>query len=102
MEAEGMTSLIDDFFTCELVSPSPKYDYGVLAGLKELLPDDIISLAYTPEHAEITQIAAKWDARKFKTFAKYGSEVAAIIEKAIIPGRPYLRIQLKEKGTCRE
>lgn len=94
MQAEGATAIPHENLSCELKAPSPTYDLGKLNALRELLPADVIQTAFTPAHMEM--VPDRWDARRFKTWAKYGSEVAKVIESSKIPGTPRLVIKAKE------
>ena len=94
MKAEGATAIPHERLTCELKAGSPDYDYGKLNRLRELLRDDVIQTAWTPAHLEM--VPDRWDARTFKTWGKYGNDVARVIEEATIPATPVLRIGRKE------
>ena len=95
MEAEGATAIAHPTLTCELKAPTPTYDYGKLHGLAELVPPDVLATGYTPPHEETVTVPERWDARVFKTWAKYGAGVARVINDAAIPGTPRLVIKSK-------
>ena len=97
MEADGASSIAHETLTCELVYPSPTYDYGKLRALAELVPPHVLAEAFWPEHEEVLIVPDKWDARVFKTWAKYGHAVQEVISAAAIPGTPRLRIKPKEE-----
>ena len=97
MEADGARSIAHETLTCELVYPSPTYDYSKLRGLAELVPPHVFAEAFWPEHEEVLIVPDKWDARVFKTWAKYGHAVQEVIAAAAIPGTPRLRIKPKEE-----
>ena len=87
------TAIFDEDYTCTLETGTPTVDLGIMAGLKELLPPEILAEGYTPEHQE--PVAERWDLRKVNVWSKAGGEVARVIEEAKIPGRP--RLVVKEK-----
>jgi len=73
----------------------PTYDYGLLVALKEEVSDEILFTGYTPAHEEIITVPEKWDMRVVKTWRKYGSNIGAILDMAIIFGQP--KVVVKEK-----
>lgn len=99
LEARGATVLPHPDLVVKLEYPSPTYDVGKLAALREHLPEELLleTRAWTPEHVETVMVAEKYDARVFRGFGrKFGDEVAAIIEGAKLPGGPP-RLRITEK-----
>ena len=85
------------FDILDILALAETYDNGKLAALRELLPPEEIARAYTPAHEETRQVPESWDARVFRSWGKYGKDVAAIIERATIPGAPRLSIKAKKE-----
>lgn len=99
LEARGATELPHPDLVVKLEYPSPVYDVGKLAALREHLPEALLleTRAWTPEHVETVMVAEKYDARVFRTWgAKYGVEVKAAIDAARMPGGP-ARLRVTEK-----
>lgn len=99
LEARGATELPHPDLVVKLEHPSPTYDVGKLAALRELLPEELLleTKAWMPEHVETVLVAERYDARVFRTFGrKYGDEVGAVIEGAKMPGGP-ARLRVTEK-----
>lgn len=99
LEARGATELPHPGLVVKLEYPSPSYDVGKLAALREHLPEELLieSKAWTPEHLETNLVPERYDARVFRTFGKkYGDAVAQIIESAKLPGGP-ARLRVTEK-----
>ena len=89
MEAAGATQLAAEGY--EIVDKGSKvYDHNHLMLLLETLPKSVTDTAFTPEHEDITIVAASWDMRKVQHWGKkYGTEVADIVSKAttLLPGK---------------
>ena len=99
LEARGAMELPHPDLVVKLEYPSPVYDVGKLAALREHLPEDLLleTKAWTPEHLETNLVPEKYDARVFRTWGKkYGDEVGAVIEGAKLPGGPP-RLRVTEK-----
>ena len=97
MEADGATAIAHETLTCELKTPSPKYDFGVLRGVAELVPPDEWAKGFTPAHwSEPVWVEDKFNLVKIKPLAKYGDAVAKVISDAAIPGTPRLVIRRKD------
>lgn len=91
LEARNATELPHPDLVVKLEYPSPTYDVGKLAALRELVPLELLleSGAWVPEHEEIIHVSEKYDARVFRTWGKkYGDDVARVIEGAKLPGGP--------------
>ena len=97
MLADGATVLPDARYICELKTPTPKVDYAKLHALRELLPPDVIAEGYMPTHEETVLVPERWNMVQVNAWGrKYGTEVAAVIEGAKIPGEPRVSIKRKE------
>jgi len=81
---------------CILKYPSPTYDYGLLAALKEKVSDEVLYEGYTPAHEETVQVKESWDMRTVKTWRKYGKLIADIIDRAVIFGQPRVSVKVKK------
>ena len=75
------------------------FDRDALAPLRELVPPDALGKGYTPAHAETVQVAEKWNMQQVKVWAKYGGEIAAIIERASKVMNTGLMVKVKKKVT---
>jgi len=81
---------------CILKHPSPTYDYRLLVALKEEVSDQILFTGYTPAHEETVPVKESWDMRVVKTWRKYGSNIGAILDMAVIPGQPRVQVKVKK------
>ena len=95
LEARGATELPHATLEVKLIYPSPNYDISTLRRLYEELPKEVVDQAVTPAHDKTIHVPEAWDARKFKSFAKFGADVHAIIEAARLPAPPKLRVRPK-------
>jgi len=95
MEERGATAIPDEHYEVRLKEGSPTWDYGILGQLREIIPPDELAKGYTPEHEQTVMVPESWNMTKIKPLAKYGNDVATIIERARIPGRARLSIQPK-------
>ena len=77
--------------------PSPKYDYGVLRAIAELVPPDEWAKGFTPGHDETVWVEDKYNLTHIKPLVKYGAAVAQVIADAAIPGTPRLVIVRKKE-----
>ena len=97
MEATGASEIPHPTLECKLVQAAPTYDPSILRQLYELLPREVVDEVMTPAHEEVMVVPERWDARRFKGLAKYGSEVAGVVLKARLPsGPPRLRVAEKK------
>ena len=97
MEANNQRELEHPDLTVRLEIPSPKYDYGVLNTLGELLEPATIATARTPAHEVTTIVPESWDGRVLQRWPKrYGTKVAEVLERAKLPGGPP-RLRVTEK-----
>ena len=72
-----------------------RYDYGVLAALREITsPDDLIG--YTPEREVTKTEPERWNMTQGKTLAKLSRLHADIIEDAKIYGDPQIKFNEKK------
>jgi|TARA_Y100000310_G_scaffold343146_1_gene449433 hypothetical protein len=89
MESLGATQLAAEGY--EIIDEGKKvYDFNRLVALREILPDSVISEAFTPAHEETIDVADKWDMRKVQHWPKkYGHDVADIVGRSttILPGK---------------
>ena len=89
MEANNQRELEHPGLTVRLEIPSPKYDYGVLNTLAELLEPETIATARTPAHEVTTTVAESWDGRVLQHWPKrHGTKVAEVLERAKLPSDP--------------
>ena len=95
MQDDGATALPHPEYDVALTY-RPTYDYGKLAGLRELVPQAEIDRAFVPEHKETVTVKDRWDMRKALTFKKFGREVEAVLDGARVMGEP--KISIKPKG----
>ena len=92
MDAEGATQYPHPNYEVKLTR-AKTYDYGKLAALRELLPPEEISKAWTPAHQKLVDVPESWDFRVARTWGRYGKDVQDVIERATIPGAPRLSIK---------
>jgi len=96
MEKRGATVVRTDEGEAKLSTPV-SYDYGILAGLREITgPDDLVG--YTPEHEEVRQVPERWNMTVAKTLAKLSHAHREIIEDAKIYGRSKIQFKAKRGG----
>ena len=97
LEQRNATELFHPDLSCKLVRPTPTYDLGMLASLRELLPPGVIDSAFTPAHDEVDHVPDQWDMRTCRSWGKkYGTNVAAVLERAEMPSGP-TRLKITEK-----
>ena len=94
--SNGATSIPHSTLDISFKVPTPKYDYGKLNNLKELLPEEVWSEAYVEPYTHEITDPEKWDMRKVKKFLKYGGEIAYIIESCVLNQMP-TDINIKRK-----
>jgi hypothetical protein len=99
MEAEGASAIPHDTHLVSFTPGKPTYRYDILAGLREILPPEVIEKAWMPEHEETVTVPEKWDIRVVNGFTKYGTEVQAIIGRARLDGPLRLKIAQKKEPT---
>lgn len=89
MEALNATQLAVDGY--EIVDKGKKvYDYNRLLPLREILPNSVVTEAFTPAHTQQVEVADDWDMRKVQHWPKrYGTEVGEIVSAAtsVLPGK---------------
>ena len=96
MEKRGATVVRTDEGEAKLSTPV-SYDYGILAGLREITsPDDLVG--YTPEHEEVRQVPEKWNLTQAKTLSHLSRQHREIIENAKIYGRSKIQFKAKRGG----
>ena len=99
LEVRGARELPHPELVVKLEYPSPVYDVGKLAAMRELVQEEVLleTKAWTPAHPETIMVPEKYDARVFRSWGKkYGYEVAAVIEGAKLPGGP-AKLKITEK-----
>ena len=99
MEQDGARVVYHPDLLCEIRMPPPAYDTNKLAGLKELVAPEVLARGYTPEHTEVVTIREHWDARVFKSWGRYGTEISKAINDAVLPSRGKVSIKRKEPKT---
>ena len=87
------TRIASGTLDCRIERGKATVDLGVMEGLKELLHPDTITKGFIPEHDETIHIPAKWDLRTVNSWRSHGEDVAAILDKAIIQGTPYIKVR---------
>lgn len=95
MTERGATAILDPFFECKLETPAT-LDAELLRPLAEHIPPDEWTRGFTEAHQETVDVPARADLRTVKSWAKYGAEVAALIERAKVPGTPRVKITPKK------
>lgn len=98
MKADRATAIPHKDLTCELVNPTPKYDYSKLRGLAELVRPEELAKGFTPAHEETVLVPDAWNMTKIKPLMKYGEAVRLVIEGAVLPAEPQLRIKRKAQS----
>jgi hypothetical protein len=94
MDAKGAEIVKTDSGTAK-ISRSVSYDYGILAGLREITsPEDLIG--YTPEREVTKTEPERWNMTQAKTLAKLSSQHRAIIDNAKIEGAAKIKFQPKK------
>lgn len=81
------------------VTRQATYDYGILAGLREITSPDDLKGIYTPSREEVRRIPERWDMAKGRKLLKLGNDHAGIIEDAKIYGSP--KVKIDQKGEAR-
>ena len=93
MQERGASVVKTEAGTAKLSTPVT-YDYGILAGLREITgPDDMIG--YTPEREVVKVEPERWNMSQAKTLANLSHAHREIIEGAKIYGDP--RVKFSEK-----
>jgi len=96
MQQRGASIVKTEVGTAKLSTPVT-YDYGILAGLREITgPDDMVG--YTPEREVLKREPEKWNMTQAKTLAALSHSHAAIIEDAKIMGSPKVRFERRKDG----
>ena len=92
------TVMADGAYEARLEYPTPTYDRERLRDVLELVPEDVRAKGYEAAHTETVEVDVpdRFDMRQVKTWPKYGSQVAAILEDAKIQGEPRLKVSRKE------
>jgi len=98
MEARGATAIDHPNYEVMRKEGTPSWDYGKLAGLRELVAPGELAAGFTPEHDEIVHVPDAWNMTRIKPLVKYGGNVAAIIKGARLPGRMGLSIKRKREA----
>jgi hypothetical protein len=92
MEARGATAIDDPDYVVTLKEGSPTWDYGKLAGLREVTSPEQLEGSYFPEHPETRVVPEKWNMTKAKTLGRFGSVHTDILARARITGPRRLKI----------
>lgn len=96
-DARGAKVIFTERFTAELES-NVTYDQSRFTPLLELLPEEGVKDAYTPEHPVTQTVPAKWNTQKVIKWAnKIGGKALNIVAEARLEGAP--RVKLTEKAT---
>jgi hypothetical protein len=95
LQERGATRLDHPTLEVQLVTPSPTYDWNTLRRLAAVVPPEELAKGFTPAHQEVVMIPDKWNLTKIKPLIKYGNAVVEIINAAMIPGTPRLKITAK-------
>ena len=82
-----------------LAKGSPKTDNDKIQAIwalaeKRGISPEMMAKAYTP--ARMVEVPAKWNRTHLKTLAKYGDDVAKVIEDSAIYGTPTIKIERKK------
>ena len=82
-----------------LVKGSPKTDTDKIQAIwalaeKRGISPEMMAKAYTP--VQMVEVPAKWNRTHLKTLAKYGDDVAKVIEDSAIYGTPTIKIERKK------
>ena len=82
-----------------LAKGSPKTDTDKIQAIwalaeKRGISPEMMAKAYTPVH--MVEVPAKWNRTHLKTLAKYGDDVAKVIEDSAIYGTPTIKIERKK------
>ena len=93
MQERGATVVRTPAGEATLTTPVT-YDYGILAGLREITPPDDL-VGYTPEREVLKREPERWNMTQAKTLGRLSHDHAAIIEDAKIEGNP--RVKFTEK-----
>ena len=94
--AQGATEMVSHNFVARLMPETPRYDPGIMAGLRELVSEADWAKALIPEKVTVTP--AKLDMTKAKPWLRRGKEIAAVFDRARLPSGPgTLKITRKEE-----
>ena len=101
IEAEGGTELPCDGFRVALDRGTPSYDHGLLAALKEQLPEDELAKVYSPAYQKMVDVAEKWSGTHLNSLERrFGGQVATTIQQARIPGTLRVVVERKEQAPA--
>ena len=86
-------------YEVSLAKGSPKTDTDKIQAIwalaeKRGISPEMMAKAYTP--ARMVEVPAKWNRTHLKTLAKYGDDVAEVIEDSAIYGTPTIKIERKK------
>ena len=109
LEAIGATAMRGEDSELILQKSLKGWDYGKLAGLREMFSQEDLSHdnegnyspIYQPESEEMKLVKTpeKWDMGRGKRLLKYGREVEDIIESAREEGNPRITVKKSRKGS---
>ena len=91
------TELPSERYRIALEQGSPRYDYGLLRALEELVPPDDYAKAYKAPYTHEVTDQEKWSGTALNSLERrFGGKVALVIQQARIPGEPHLVVKRKE------
>ena len=99
LQSRNALELLHPTLEIKLDPGTPKYFLPTMYKVKEIISPEEWAKAFTPEHEETVLVEAKLDMKKARHWPKrFGKDVAAIFEEALLPSVPRLVVKAKEPG----
>ena len=101
LQERGAQELFHPTLEVKLDLGTPKYFLPTMHKVKEIISPEEWAKAFTPEHEETVLVEAKLDMKKARHWPKrFGKDVAAIFEEALLPSSPRLVVKAKEPAQA--
>ena len=101
LQERGAQELLHPTLEVKLDPGTPRYFLPTLHKVKEIISPEEWDKAFMPEHEETVLVEAKLDMKKARHWPKrFGKDVAAIFEEALLPSAPRLIVKAKEPAQA--